>query len=96
MKRGKCFERGINIGKSQSPHRVSITPCYQPLAIMFDNVLFSFSPFGTIREICRLDGFPSFSIIFRLNDEALIFPKINLDLIVCCSFFIIMGQLTEI
>ena len=54
---------------------------------------------------CRLEQFvkfvdwmrfKGFSIIFQLKDEALLFPKISLDLIVRSSFFIIMGQLTEI
>ena len=40
--------------------------------------------------------FTRFSIIFQLKDEVLLFPKISLDLIVRSSFFIIMGQLTEI
>ena len=41
--------------------------CYQPIAVMFEYVLFSFSPFGTICEIPRMDGFKVFSIIFGLK-----------------------------
>ena len=36
-------------------------------------------------------GSKGFSIIFRLNYEAFLFPKISLDLIVRSNFFIIMG-----
>ena len=38
--------------------------CYQPLAIMFENILFSFSPFGIIRKINRLDGSLTVSWLF--------------------------------
>ena len=35
---------------------------------MFENILFSFSPFGIIRKISRLDGFlDGFLVIFRLK-----------------------------
>ena len=74
MKRGKRFERGINIGKSQHSNLVNFkNVCYQPLAIMFENVSFSFSPFGTIREIRRLDGFPRFLDYFSVKMMKLLF-----------------------
>ena len=42
--------------------------CYQPLAIVLENILFSFSPFGIIRKISGLDGFlDGFLVIFRLK-----------------------------
>ena len=31
--------------------------CYHPLGITFEYILFSFSPFGTIREVSGWDGF---------------------------------------
>ena len=41
--------------------------CYQPLAIMFENISFSFSPFAIIRKISGLDGFlDGFLVIFQL------------------------------
>ena len=41
--------------------------CYQPLAIVFENISFSFSPFAIIRKIRGLDGFlDGFLVIFRL------------------------------
>ena len=48
---------------------------------MFENVSFSFSPFGTIREIRRLDGFPRFLDYFSAKRIKLFFPKISLDVI---------------
>ena len=47
--------------------------CYQPLAIMFEYVSFSFSPFGTIREIRRLNGFPRFLYYFSVKMVKLFF-----------------------
>ena len=42
--------------------------CYQPLAIMFENISFKFSPFAIIRKICGLDGFlDGFWVIFWLK-----------------------------
>ena len=42
--------------------------CYQPLAIVLENILFSFSPFGIIRKINGLDGFlDGFLVIFWLK-----------------------------
>ena len=46
--------------------------CYQPLAIMFENISFSFSPFAIIRKISGLDGFlDGFLVIFWLKDGAI-------------------------
>ena len=47
--------------------------CYQPLAIMFEYVSFSFSPFGTIREIRRLVGFKRFLDYFSVKMMKLFF-----------------------
>ena len=47
--------------------------CYQPLAIMFEYVSFSFSPFGTTREIRRLDGFQRFLDYFSVKMMKLFF-----------------------
>ena len=42
--------------------------CYQPLAIMFENISFSFSLFAIIRKISGLYGFlDGFLVIFRLK-----------------------------
>ena len=54
---------------------------YQPSAIMFEYVSFSFSPFETVREIRRLDGFLRFVDYFSAKKMELFFPKISLDLI---------------
>ena len=55
---------------------------------MFEYESFRFSPFGTIREVRRLNEFQRFLDYFSVK---FLFPKISLDLIVCSSFFIIMG-----
>ena len=47
--------------------------CYQPLAIMFENVSFSLSLFWTIRGIRRLDGFPRFLDYFSVKMMKLLF-----------------------
>ena len=47
--------------------------CYQPLAIMFEYVSFSFSPFGTIREIRRVDGLQRFLDYFTVKMMKLFF-----------------------
>ena len=47
--------------------------CYEPLAIMFEYVSFSFLLFGTIREIRRLDGFPGFLDCFSVKMMKLFF-----------------------
>ena len=47
--------------------------CYEPLAIMFEYVSFSFLLFGTIREILRLDGFPGFLDCFSVKMMKLFF-----------------------
>ena len=47
--------------------------CYQPLAIMFEYVSFSFSPFGTIREVRRLVGFKRFLDYFSVKMMKLFF-----------------------
>ena len=42
--------------------------CYQPLAIIFANISFSFSPFAIIRKISGFDGFlDCFFVIFWLK-----------------------------
>ena len=42
--------------------------CYQRLAIIFENISFSFSPFAIIRKISGLDGFlHGFLAIFWLK-----------------------------
>ena len=42
--------------------------CYQPLAIIFENISFNFYPFAIIRKIGGLDGFlDGFLVIFRLK-----------------------------
>ena len=55
--------------------------CYQLVAIIFEYVLFSFSPFGTILEISGFDGFLSFLDYFSAKKMEFFFPKITLDLI---------------
>ena len=47
--------------------------CYQPLVIMFEYLSFSISPFGTIREIRRLDGFQWFLDSFSVKMMKLFF-----------------------
>ena len=66
---GKFFLNEANILESLNhPNLVNFkNVCYQPFAIMFEYVLFSFFRFGTNREIRRLDGFQVFLIIFKLK-----------------------------
>ena len=45
----------------------------QPLAFMFEYVSFSFSPFGTIREIRRVDGLQRFLDYFTVKMMKLFF-----------------------
>ena len=68
MIRGKIFERGkiTNLVNFKNV-------CYQPLAIMFEYVSFSFSPFGTIREIRKLVGFKRFLNYFSVKMMKLFF-----------------------
>ena len=47
--------------------------CYQPLAMMFEYVPFSFSPLERIREIHRLDGFQRFLDYFSFKNMKLFF-----------------------
>ena len=56
---GETFLKEAKILESLShPNFVSFkNVCYQPLAIMFEYVSFSFPTFGTIREIRRLVEF---------------------------------------
>ena len=58
MKQGKNFERSKNIGRLNQPNVVNFkNVCYQLLAIMFENISFSFYSFAVIRKISGLDGF---------------------------------------
>ena len=61
-KTGKKFFKDAKILESLNhPNLVNFKNiCYQLLAVMFEYVSFSFSPLGTIPEICRLDGFQRF------------------------------------
>ena len=47
--------------------------CYWPLTIMFEYISFSFSLFGRIREISRLDGFLRFLNYFSVKKMKLFF-----------------------
>ena len=47
--------------------------CSQPLAVMFEYVSLSFSPFGTIREIRRVDGLQRFLDYFSIKMMKLFF-----------------------
>ena len=65
--------------------------CYQALAIMFEYISFSFSPFGTIREIRRLDGFQGFLYYFSVKMMTLFFfSKLSFNLTDSSSFFMII------
>ena len=56
------------LGSLNHPNLVnSKNICYQPLATMLGHVLFSFSLFGTIREIRILDGFQRFLDYFSVK-----------------------------
>ena len=63
MKEAKILER-LN-----QPNVVNFkNVCYQPLAIMFENISFSFYPFAIIRKISGFDGFlDGFLVIFQLK-----------------------------
>ena len=63
MKEAKILER-LN-----QPNVVNFkNVCYQPLAIMFENISFSFYQFAIIRKISGFDGFlDGFLVIFRLK-----------------------------
>ena len=72
---GEKFLKEVKILESLNhPNLVNFkNVCYQPLAIMFEYVSFSFSPFGTIREIRRLNGFPRFLYYFSVKMVKLFF-----------------------
>ena len=56
--------------------------CYVPAICHYvEYVSFSFSPFETVREISRLDGFLRFVDYFSAKKMELFFLKISLDLI---------------
>ena len=80
---GKIFLKEAKILKSLNHPNVENfkNACYQPLAIMFEYVSFSFSPFGKVREISGLDSFLRFLNYFSAKKMEFSFPKISLDLI---------------
>ena len=67
--RGKNLKEGKLLERLNQPNLVNFkNVCYQPLAIMFENISFKFSPFAIIRKICGLDGFlDGFLVIFWLK-----------------------------
>ena len=67
--RGKNLKEAKILERLNQPNLVNFkNVCYQPLAIMFENISFSFSPFAIIRKISGLDGFlDGFSVIFWLK-----------------------------
>ena len=72
---GEKFLKEVKILESLNhPNLINFkNVCYQPLAIMFEYVSFSFSPFGTIREICRLVGLERFLDYFLVKMMKLFF-----------------------
>ena len=67
--RGKNLREAKILERLNQPNLVNFkNVCYQPLAIMFENISFKFSPFAIIRKICGLDGFlEGFLVIFWLK-----------------------------
>ena len=67
--RGKNLKEAKILERLNQPNLVNFkNVCYQPLAIMFENISFSFSPFAIIRKISGFDGFlDGFLVIFRLK-----------------------------
>ena len=67
--RGKNLKEAKILERLNQPNLVNFkNVCYQPLAIMFENISFSFSPFAIIRKTSGLDGFlDGFSVIFWLK-----------------------------
>ena len=66
---GKNFKETKILERLNQPNLVNFKNVYyQPLAIMFENISFSFSPFAIIRKISGFDGFlDGFLVIFRLK-----------------------------